>query len=1017
MKNEKSPAKILGLDLGTSSIGWWLLEGHKTLGAGVRIFPEGMDRTRGEKSLNQDRRDARAIRRQTYRRVRRKSKLKHILQDFELLPPDQGKLDVLFQTTKPYELRARALNEALEPWQLGRALYHLGQRRGYLSNRKTGNEKDGKVAEGISEISQAMSEGGFRTLGEYFAGEDSHSKRIRSRYTSRAMYEKEFNLIWDFQAKHHPELLDEAQKQAVYEAIFHQRPLKIQKHLVGKCDFEPDRKRGAKATLVAQEFRLWSNINNLKILLGDGTERWLTDKERATLHDALKDKKQLSWEKTKTLLGFYEADRFNLEKVRKSGMLGNQTTALIKPAIGAKNWKGLGDRGQEQLISDLLYINDDRSLKKRLQRKWHFNEDVTEKLIKRSGELPKGYMHLSQKAMRNIVKELRRMKTPEDRGPTYDKACEAIGYVHTKPREKRELERLPFPGKTSSKHQTQVPSVVTTEGLRNPLVERALFQVRKVVNAIIRDYGKPDIIRVELARDLKSNAKQRNTYQKQQRANEQANEEAEKFLKEDVEITNPTRTDKLKYRLWQECKQVCPFSGKSISPHELFIEPIFEIEHIIPYSRSLDDSYMNKTLCHREWNTKKSNQTPNEAFHSNEEEYASILQRAKILPYPKFKRFAADAIKDMDDFVTQQLNETRYIARKTVEYLQQLGIRVEPVKGGTTAILRRAWGLNNILADDGEKTRLDHRHHAIDALVVALTTRSAVQKINTHSHLSADGRIKIQDYKSPIPDLRQKAETHIENMVVSHKSQRKIKGPLHKEFLYSLTGEYDEKGIPIVAIRKSLSDMKEPDLKHIRDAKIRELAFEHLSNAKNYNDAFKNPDNPFQMKTKNGGVRNIRKVRLVYNRSVTEIGQPLSRKNNKKRNVWTMGNHHVELLEYENEKSQKKWKGKVVSTLEATLRNGRKEPVVETRSDPAERFVGVLHPNDMVRLEHKGQEKICRVQKMDINENIVFREHTDADIKDWKKQINFTANTLKGAQVSILEVDPIGQIRSEKPLQ
>ena len=203
----------------------------------------------------------------------------------------------MFQTTKPYELRARALNEALEPWQLGRALYHLGQRRGYLSNRKTGNEKDGKVAEGISEISQAMSEGGFRTLGEYFAGEDSHSKRIRSRYTSRAMYEKEFNLIWDFQAKHHPELLDEAQKQAVYEAIFHQRPLKIQKHLVGKCDFEPDRKRGAKATLVAQEFRLWSNINNLKILLGDGTERWLTDKERATLHEALKDKKQLSWEK------------------------------------------------------------------------------------------------------------------------------------------------------------------------------------------------------------------------------------------------------------------------------------------------------------------------------------------------------------------------------------------------------------------------------------------------------------------------------------------------------------------------------------------------------------------------------------------------------------------------------------------------------------------------------------------------------------------------------------------------
>ena len=1011
-----SNSVILGLDLGTSSIGWCLREPDRIIDMGVRIFPEGMDRSRGEKSLNQDRRLARSIRRQTCRRRRRKEKLKYLLIDFDLLPHDEAQREVLLRTTDPYQLRATALQEKLEPWQFGRALYHLGQRRGYLSNRKTGSEKDGKVKQGIGELEQAMQQGEFPTLGAYLNSLDPHQQRIRGRYTAREMFEKEFEQIWSKQKNCCPELLDNAKKQAIHEAIFFQRPLKIQRHLVGECGFEPGRKRAAKATLIAQEFRLWSSINHLKLLLSDGRERHLNDSERRILFDALHEKDKLSWEKIKHKLNLCQTDRFNLEKARKSGMLGNQTCALIKSALGARLWKAISEREQEQLVNDLLFIDEDRALIKRLRNKWRFDEARIARLIEKSARLPAGYMHLSQKAMRSIVHFLEFGDTGLERGYNYAEACEKAGYEHTQPLQKGALDRLPFPGVNAKKRGRHTRSLIDTAGLRNPRVERALFQVRKVVNAIINEYGKPNIIRVEMARDLKLNAKQRDELQKQQHNNEQANLEAEEFLKE-TGIARPTRSDKLKYRLWQECGHVCPYSGKPISVDKLFKQPVFEIEHIIPYSRCLDNSYMNKTLCHRDWNSEKSEQTPWEAFHGNEQDYQQMLQRAKKLPYPKFKRFAADALKDMDDFVSQQLNETRYIAVKTKEYLKQLGIGVEAVKGGTTALLRHAWGLNNILDASGEKTRMDHRHHAIDALVVACTSRSAVQKINTYASANAGGEIRIKDYPPPITDMRKKVETKINALIVSHKSQRKIKGALHKEFLYSLTGEIDEKGIPVVAIRKRLAEMKAADLEHIRDDKIKALAIEHLRKSKNYGDAFKNPDNPFGIKTKTGAFQKINKVRLVYNRTVTSIGKILKNSNNKQRNVWTMGNHHMELVEYFDERGGQKWQGHVVSILEATLRNSRQAnngQIIQNNHGEGKKLAGVLYPNDMVRLIHRGEEKICRVQKMDINQNIVFREHCDADIADQTKQIKFSASTLKKANLQLLEINPIGKLVSTK---
>ncbi len=1013
---------ILGLDLGTSSIGWALIEDDPTpkriIDMGVRIFPEGVDRTKGEKSLNQDRRDARSLRRQGYRRVRRKKKLLHALQDAKLLPKKQQQLDEIM-AKNPYELRTHALEERLEPFQLGRALYHLGQRRGFKSNRKTDSDKeDGKVYDSISTIDRGMKAKECRTLGEYLNSLDPHQERIRGRYTSRRHYEEEFDAIWRAQQAHHPKLLNTNNRIRIRNAIFDQRPLKIQKHLVGFCEFEPDRKRAAAATLLAQEFRLWQNLNNLKVTFADGTERFLSDKERLTLGVKLATSRKLPWEQIRKALDFPERSTlFNLERTYKSGLMGNQTAAMLSSALGNKTWKALGERKQEELVTDLLTIHDEKGLLKRLRRHWHFDEEAIAKLLK--VRPPKGYIHLSSKAMRNIVPHMKRCETEHNQGLNYADACKAAGYDHTKPQEGRADNALLFPGKAARANKRKgkgnipnhapelmQPHIEISE-LRNPMVERALYQVRRVVNAIILRYGKPDIIRVEMARDLKASRRQRKEMKDRNDANEKLNKAAIERL-EEYGIPHPSRSDLIKYRLWEECEHVCPYTGKSISMDSLFgPEPQFDIEHIIPYSRCLDDSYMNKTLCERKENERKGNLTPAELYSNNPEKYQEVLARAKNLPYPKFKRFSLDAIKDLDDFVSQQLNETRYIARQAVAFLSQLGVKVEPVKGGTTALLRHAWGIGSLLSDDGNKTRLDHRHHAVDALVVALTTRSAVRGLNT-SYLR-DGRLRLEEQRQPMPHLREQAIDILDKMVVSHKPQRKLKGPLHDETLYG--SARDEEGIPMAVIRMNISDLNEKDIlgtgrKKIRDATLREHAKRHLQKKGSLKAAFQDENCPFGITSKSGNFRYVSKVRVLTDRSITPIGT----QERNKRHVWTRSNHHMEVFEID-KNGVPHWEARVISTLEATIRKHRKLPVVDTNHSEDGRFIMALHQNDMVKLTHNEETNIYRVEKMDQNNNISFRLHTDADKKDWRLAVKKVPESMRTSNITLLEIDVLGNIK------
>ncbi|OOZ39137.1 type II CRISPR RNA-guided endonuclease Cas9 [Solemya pervernicosa gill symbiont] len=789
----------------------------------------------------------------------------------------------------------------------------------------------------------------------------------------------------------------------------------MQKHLVGFCEFEADRKRAAAATLLAQDFRLWQNINNLKVTFGDGSERFLSDEERLTLGNKLTTSKKMSWDQVRKILDSPERSTFfNLERTYKSGLMGNQSAALLSNAVGKKIWKALGEREQEALITDLLTITDDDGLLKRLRRHWHLDEAVVSKLLK--VRLPKGYMHLSSMEMRNIVPHLKRAATEDDQGLNYAEACKAAGYNHTNPQALRNDNAIPYPGTVARvkkrkgaviepNHADELlqPHVEIGE-LRNPMVERALYQVRRVVNAIIQRYGKPDIIRVEMARDLKANSRQREEMEKRNRSNEKFNNSARERLVE-YGIAHPSRSDLIKYRLWEECEQVCPYTGQSINMDGLFGDnPQFDIEHIIPYSRCLDDSYMNKTLCARKENADKGNLTPAEYYSKNEVRYKEVLARAKNLPYPKFKRFALDAIKDLDEFVSQQLNETRYIARQAIAFLSQLGVKVEPVKGGTTALLRHAWGIGGLLNDSGVKTRLDHRHHAVDALTVALTTRSAVRALNT-GYLR-EGRLRVEEQRQPMPKLREQSIEVLDRVVVSHKAQRKLKGSLHEETLYGFSDKRDEKGNKLVTIRKPLSMLKPKDLELIKDETLREYAKAHLANHGDMKSAFGQIPTTFTIPSKSGSRVPVNKVRLSYPLNVEAVG-----KGPRKRHVKTGSNHHMAIYRSTNTKGEEKWLGRVVTTLQGAQRKVNGEPLIDIEGAEGEQFHIALHINDMVELEHKGERIICYLQMMMQRGEVIFRPHTDATVKaDRTFQISKRPETMRKSGLRLLQVDAIGKL-------
>lgn len=1060
---QESPQLILGLDIGTNSIGWALLEVKgqdqgRIVGSGVRVYEAGMEgliEQGKEESRNKNRRDARLYRRNLQRRARRMGGLWALLQSSGLLPEGKAegilpKLDkglsetwtkklgldtrdkvgekTQFSHVFPYFLRARALDEKLSCHELGRALYHLAQRRGFLSNRKAApkkkEEEKGMKAE-ISELQGKINESDVRTLGEYFSRLNPEEGRIRSKHTSRKMYQEEFEAIWNAQSPHYPTILTEELKKKVSHAIFYQRPLKIRKEFIGTCEHEhnpdhPDRspRRAPWALLAAQRFRLLQKVNDLVFTdTSTGEVRKLTPDERTILLEALETQGDLSFVKIRKLLGL--KGRFNFEAGENKKLSGNHTTAKLVKIFGEERWKGFSQEQREQIVEDVHSIQSEEAQARRGMKAWGLEGEKAKDFGQLA--LEDGYCNLSRQALAKLLPLM-------EKGTAYKTA---VKEVYGEPPAEKPLDSLPL----VTEHLSS---------LRNPAVTRTLTELRKVVNNLVRQHGKPDVTRIELARDLKKSKKDRETIWKKNRENEKAREEAVKKILAEIPNHKPSRRDIEKVLLADECGGHCPYTGKSISMASLIgSHPQFDVEHIIPLPRCLDDSFYNKTLCYAEENRNiKQGKTPHEAYGSNPTRWEEILQRvgsfkgkAREAKLERFQVHGEELDKLLEEFANRQLTDTAYASRLAMGYLGTLyggrdGIdaegrrRVQAGRGQVTYYLRNEWELNKILNDGGEKSRNDHRHHAVDAICIALTDHKTVKMLSDAAKRATDERRRrFGKVSPPWPGFQDEVRRSIEGLVVSHRTSRKVSGPLHEETNYSkLIQGMDGKGNPCEfhRVRKPLGNLSEPEAQDIADPVVRQLVLDKLQTLgiKAPKEAFKNEENHPYLTIKDGRKIPIHKVRINKKITTFTVGE-----GPRQRHVTTDSNHHIEVVEVLDKKGKPKWEGCLVSLKDAYDRLKAGEPVVRRDHGEGRRFAFSLAGGEAIEMDEDGGRRglyvirtVSRVRQGGKEyPGVAFVRINDArkkkDIledKDWKTSLIGPLRELNCQKVLIT---PLGEVR------
>ncbi len=1017
--------KILGVDLGVASIGWSLVEyGNEEgviLKSGSRIFQSNeqrADAAPGE-SAKSDRGTKRSVRRQRDRRTRRKQKLYNLLYKNGLAP--KRELWEQWMSLNPYKCRALALDSEIELHEFGRALYHLNQHRGYKSNRKDGEDKDGVVSKGILKVDALMNKYNARTYGEYcYNIIDNHFEedkkpsdddwRIRNNYTHRDMFVNEFMLIWDAQQKFKPQILSDSLKKEIFETIFFQRKMKSQAHLIGNCPLEKNKKRIPKAHLLFQEFRIRKNLNNLTMSDENGLPIPLSQSDKAALYELMNTKDKVTFKALKAVLikqGTISNSNvvFNLEKGGRKDLEGNKTNQkLAHSRAFGKDWYDLDRVTQDYIVYVLIHFDSPEKVKQKALLEWNRTEEQAEYISHLV--LEKNYGGFSEKAIKKIMPYLKN-------GLEESTAIKEAGY---------EL----FDQKVGTHSKLPMPP-----DIKNSVVYHALIELRKVVNGIIREYGMPDVIRVELTRDIKAGYDHRQKMTKAMRKLEARNEKAKKALKQSpFNRQEPTYQDILWYNLWEECEKTCPYTGKSI-PASAFNSGEFQIEHIIPFSRSLDNSYSNKTLCEADFNRKKGNRTPWECVQAGIISEDDLLQRKRNLPWNKQKKFIQKSTEE-SSFINRQLSDTRYISREASSYLKQLACEsVEVVKGQTTSLLRYVWGLNGVLNNEDEdvKTRDDHRHHAVDAIVVALTSRSLLKKLSDENRkitteewktLEESGREKYKELEQrmngrlnlsePWPNFRRDVERSIKDVTVSHRVNRKVAGALHEETFYGPTLEFAKKNKAMMVVRKPVHTLSKKDLTLIRDKGIREIVNSEVQRRVDEGQTLDNAiksleENPPYIISSKAKVP-IRKVRLLMEKTPSIMHAFENEEGKVFKHALYGNNHHIAIYKTTDKNGEDKQVGFVVPMLEVARRIKDGEPIVDKEYRDDHTFLFSLSKNDTI-INHEDEE-IYRVQKIDSDTKITFR-HQHISLKGQKDPgvLRKTPGTLKATKIKI---SPIGEI-------
>lgn len=849
--------KILGFDIGISSIGWAFLENGLLQDCGVRIFTEAEDPKDGS-SLALPRREARGVRRTISRRKLRLNRLKVIIcKEFNLdlkhYLADDGTLPKAFLGTlkNPYELRAKALKQLLTKEEFARVILHIAKHRGYGNKhaKDDNNDESKTIGKAIKENEKKFQEKGYESIGEYLYKEfwlDENARRkelknedkqhnnkqgntaeylnIRNkegnyeRTLKQEWLKDELNLIFKKQLEFGFKISDKKYqiidengkikeldfKEAILETAFLQRPLKSFADKIGKCTFFEDEPRGAKDSMSAMEFvALTRIINTLSHLSKISGEVYSKDKIGEILEFVM-NKGEIKYKELRKILNLHENLHFpkdskldyTKDKAEDAKFIEFAKLKGFKKALGG-DLSGF-DRALLDEIATLIAINKSKDALKQALQKCELKEEQIEALSNLNFDK---FNNLSLKAL-NLILPLMRQ------GLRYDEAVQNAGLKEVK--------------KHSNKGDFLPPLNEYEPYLANPVVARALSEYRKVLNALLKKYGKVHKIHLELAREVGKNFYTRKEYEREQKKNLDKINEAKRML-DDLRMPK-NDSNILKIRLWKEQGEFCAYNGGKICNHHLKDETALQIDHIYPYSRSFDDSYMNKVLVFTQANQNKLNKTPFEAFGEDKEKWELIKSFAKTLPEQKYKRILNENFKDkQNEFKQRNLNDTQYIARLALNYTKDnlaflpldenectvsgeknSKVHIEVISGTLTANLRRIWGFD-------KKDRNDHLHHALDAIIIAHTNASMIQKFSLYykeknelkskMYLRKIDKIEYKDKKErlneqikakfclPYGNFRQIVEEKMSKIFVSKPPRKRARGALHKETFRGIDDE------------------------------------------------------------------------------------------------------------------------------------------------------------------------------------------------------------------------------------
>lgn len=916
MQNKKNLGPLVfGLDIGIASVGWAVLGENRIVDLGVRCFDKAETADKGE-SLNLARRTARLLRRRLRRRAWRLTKLARLLKREALIhdvsvlkqAPSAG-----FKTPDLWRLRVAALDRKLEPEEWARVIYHICKHRGFhwLSKAEEkaaeSDKEGGAVKKGLAGTKRLMQEKQYRTAAEMVISEFPDAQRNKrgdySKALSRLLLDDELRILFDRQRSlgnpHTSEAFEQVLRDRKNGLLWVQHPaLSGDKllEMLGKCTFERGEYRAPKASFTVERHVWLTRLNNLRLIV-DGERRALSEAERHLVIG----------------LPYEKGGDFSYKQLRKAlekaGVTASFRFAGLVYPIANQEQQKIKDPEDEKLVRMSAWQTLRKSMKEAgLEEDWRqvtvaaldgkpqlydeiarilsvYKEDAEVERELSKLDLPnkakliqvlltvrfEKFSNLSFKALYRILPYM-------EKGQRYDEACIEAGYHHSQLHEAGAGEHRYLPpfyvarekdGRLKFNEDLDIP--------RNPVVLRALNQARKVVNAMIKQYGSPDEVHIEMARDLSRPLDERRDIERQQKEYRDRNEKDRLAFNAEYNSSGELKGREFeKWQLYREQHGKCVYSLQPLDMNRLFEMGYVEVDHALPYSRSFDDSKNNRVLVLTAENRNKGNMTPYEYLGGKEDsprwrEFVAFVNSTKTYRQAKRNRLLRKDFgkEEASEFSDRNLNDTRYICRFFKNYVERYlklaggstSKRCVVVNGQLTSFLRRRWGLIKVRADSD-------RHHALDAVVVAACSHGMVKRLADYSRrrelaAAREGLVDMetgeivnpamldqleQHFPTPWPHFRQEltarlyqddlqslraelqgmgydddAVQNVRTLFVSRAPQRRNSGAVHKETIYAQPERLKAKGS--VTQKVAVNDLKITDIDKLVDPERNEKLY------------------------------------------------------------------------------------------------------------------------------------------------------------------------------------------------